>query len=160
MLHKCIWQRHESESYGEITKKYVGYVRAHYGLTNVTVVFDGYGKSSIKDHEHFRRGMSSECVVDVNSFALLSQESFLYNSRNKEELIKLLSTHLRAAGVAVLQAEDDADTLIVSTAIEKANEVKTSVLVGEDTDLLVLMIDHLDCETFMMIPEKGNTGGL
>lgn len=153
LLHLCSWQRHET--YGEIVTKYVSYVTSRYTSTDVTVVFDGYGKPSTKDHEHFLRGCSSEVLVTENSFAVLPPEVFLSNASNKTQLISLLSTHLQKFAVHVIQAEADADTLLVLNAVSKGKLGKTSILVGEDTDLLVLLVAHSEGNTYMLVPSKG-----
>jgi hypothetical protein len=72
-----------------------------------------------------------------------TQAQFLGNSRNKSRLIDLLAIHLGEAGLNVLKAAADADTLIVNSAIAIANDTLSAgnvVVVGEDTDLLVLLI--------------------
>ena len=60
------------------------------------------------------------------------------NSKNKQKFIDLLSSKLKAAGVRTEHAKADADLLIVKTAIDAAANEDT-LLVGEDTDLLVLL---------------------
>ena len=62
---------------------------------------------------------------------------------------------LRVAGHAVLQANGDADLLIVKTAVQAARS-HNSVLVGDDTDLLVLvMLYHgeMDANDLFFIPQ-------
>ncbi|KAI4474116.1 hypothetical protein M0804_015008 [Polistes exclamans] len=44
-----------------------------------------------------------------------------------------------AANNAVKQAKNDADVLIIETAIEKFDATNTTIVVGEDVDLLVLL---------------------
>ena len=70
-----------------------------------------------------------------------SQTDFLNNEHNKAEFIKLLTKYFRAEGVAVIQAEADADTDIVATALREA-EFKTVTVAADDTDILVLLIHH------------------
>jgi len=53
----------------------------------------------------------------------------------------LLSQRLERAGCEIHQARGDADTLIVETAVTSASTQET-VLVGDDTNLLVLLIHH------------------
>ena len=52
----------------------------------------------------------------------------------------MLSDLLIQAGVHVKQAQADADALIVSTALSLAESIKPSVVVGTDTDLLVMQV--------------------
>lgn len=47
--HRIVWQ--QTDTYGDVLKHYVNYVKRHYG-DNCTVVFDGYVNGpSVKDHE-------------------------------------------------------------------------------------------------------------
>ena len=60
---------------------------------------------------------------------------------NKQKFITLLSQRLEEAGCVIQQARGDADVLIVQTTIASAAQRET-ILVGDDTDLLVLLIHH------------------
>ena len=51
----------------------------------------------------------------------------------------MLIKQLNINNIASKQANDDADVLIIDTAIEKSKE-ETAVTVGDDIDLLVLLI--------------------
>ncbi|KAJ8882018.1 hypothetical protein PR048_018506 [Dryococelus australis] len=133
LLHLCFCQRHETHV--EIVSKYVSYLQ----LKN----------------EYFRHGYSSEVLVVENSFAVLPPDMLLYNASNKTQLITLLSIHLRKSGVNVVQAESDADTLLVLNAVSKGKLRKTTILVGEDTDLVLLLVAHSEGNTYMLIPSKG-----
>ena len=73
----------------------------------------------------------------------------------------MLSQALQNAGCVTHQSNGDADLLIVKTAVESAR-TKTMVLVGDDTDLLVLLCYHAseDGRDFYFRPEpKANTRG-
>ena len=53
----------------------------------------------------------------------------------------MVSENMRTVGIRVIQAEADADTLIVSTALTVAETEKLPVVVvGTDTDLLVMLV--------------------
>ena len=84
----------------------------------------------------------------------LKKKEFLSNQRNKQRFIYLLANKLRVAGHAVSQANGDADLLIVKTAVQAARS-HNSVLVGDDTDLLVLMLYHgeMDANDLFFIPQ-------
>ena len=71
------------------------------------------------------------------------KEEFLANVVNKQRFIYLLSEKLRQAGCNTVHATGDADLLIVKTAVECAENSSTTVI-GEDTDLLVLLRSHAD----------------
>jgi hypothetical protein len=95
------------------------YVR-HYGAQS-TVVFDGYGSTtSTKVAEQRRRAQkctSSYIIFEDNMPTTTTQAAFLANSNNKKRLIHTLSEKMLMAGIRVKQAEADADTLLVSTAL-------------------------------------------
>ncbi|KAI4476357.1 hypothetical protein M0804_013672 [Polistes exclamans] len=120
------------------------YLRTHYGLT-VTVVFDGYSDStkSIKAAEQRRRttktSSGSEIIFDEFMTVPENQQQFFTNINNKSRFISMLSNKLTAANIAVKQAKNDADVLIIETAIEKCDATNTTIVVGEDVDLLVLL---------------------
>lgn len=68
----------------------------------------------------------------------VSQESFLSNQSNKTRFIEHLTAVLKRDKFEVRQAVDDADLLIVTTALEQS--FKTPVIIAEDVDVLVLLI--------------------
>lgn len=111
------------------------------------IVFDGYPEDaatkSTKYAERLRR-QQQKTSVDVNFTEnmknTISQENFLSNDNNKNRLIQLLSEKLCAAGFICKQAHEDADRMIIITAIEKLNNYESVMIVGEDVDLLVLMV--------------------
>lgn len=153
LLHHVVWQR--PATYSQICSQYTSYIKEQYGCAHI--VFDGYNVPSTKDEEHSRRaGKSSsrQVIVENQTQASLSQQDFFSNTHNKIEFITLLSSHLEAANCTVYHASADADCLIVNTAIRVANTGATSVLVGEDTDLLILMcaLAKPDTEIKMFIP--------
>lgn len=51
----------------------------------------------------------------------------------------MLMTEMTAKGIEVKQATEDADVMIVHTAISKAAEYDSVIITGEDVDLLVLL---------------------
>ena len=68
-----------------------------------------------------------------------NQQQFLANIHNKSRFISMLSDKLITENIAVKQAQNDADVLIIETAIEQFNATNTIVVVGEDVDLLILL---------------------
>ena len=75
----------------------------------------------------------------------LKKDEFLSNQVNKQKFINLLSENLEHAGYSTRHAKGDADVMIVDTAITKARD-QTTVLIGEDTDLLVLLLYHAEMD--------------
>lgn len=83
------------------------------------------------------------------------QAKFLSNSHNKTRLIQYLVAEFRAADMQVRQAEDDADVLIVETALSIPSG--TAVIVANDTDIAVLIVGLTppNREVFMLKMAKG-----
>ena len=69
------------------------------------------------------------------------KDEFLANSANKQRFLVILGEKLAESGCHISHAESDADHLIVLTTIEHAKTVAT-VLVGDDTYLLILLCHH------------------
>ena len=84
----------------------------------------------------------------------LKKEEFLFNSRNKQRLINLLRHVLQKNNCITHHTDGDDDLLIVKTAVESARK-RTTVLVGNDTDLLVLLCHYtaLDDHDLYFQPE-------
>jgi len=143
LLHKVKWQ--QDLTYVDTVQLYVSYLKKFYGDPSVViVVFDGYGNGpNIKDHEHLRR--SSKCAPDVvfdqNRAVFKDQTAFLANEVNKQHFVAFLISHLQSAGYSVQQAFDDADTLVVSSALDVA-KTRPVTVVANDTDILVLLVYH------------------
>ncbi|KAJ8890060.1 hypothetical protein PR048_009566 [Dryococelus australis] len=63
--------------------------------------------------------------------------------RNKQQLIKLISQEMLMFGCKVFQAEGDTDVDITRAAVISAQENSTT-LIGEDTNLLVLLLHYAE----------------
>lgn len=63
---------------------------------------------------------------------------FLANTTNKQKFIHMLSAKLQEKGIKTVHAAGDADVLIATTSVNSASRCPTT-LIGEDTDLLVLL---------------------
>ena len=126
---------------------YAEYVRNRY--SNAIVVFDGYGNGpSTKDHTHQRRTkgiVGTKVYFNEDTPFKSKKDLFLGNVENKQNFITLLANHLRNQGCKTIHADYDADTLIVRTAVQCSKTINT-VLVGEDTDLLVLLCYHMNTD--------------
>lgn len=141
LIQRIPWPR--KESIDHICQLYVDYVIRRY--SKATVVFDGYPAGpSTKDVTHLRRTKGC-CGPEVHfsgqTIMSLKKTEFLSNPVNKQSFINILSDKLERVGCVVQHAKGDADTLIAMTAVKSA-EVVDTVLVGEDTDLLVLLCYH------------------
>lgn len=109
-------------------------------------MFDGYQYGpSTKDNTHQRRTGAYGPTVNFDGamVAKLKKGDFLSNKENKQKFINPLGEQLGLSGCTTIHAEGDAYLLIVQTAKQSARSV-TTVLVGDDTDLLVLLCHHAE----------------
>jgi len=90
----------------------------------------------------------------------VAQMAYISNVQNKSRFIKILSTYLNNNGYTVIHAADDADTTIIKEAISRAQNESEAIVVGEDVDLLVLLIALTPEENnnIFLKPRKGNNG--
>lgn len=139
LLHRVKWSL--GSTFTSICQQYVTYVKKHYGH-EITVVFDGYTDvNSTKRAEQKRKGKKSADInFELHMKVTVQQDQFLSNENNKTRLINLLSQQMIDAGIEIQVAAGDADTSIVRCAIDKAPLHRTVAVVGEDVDLLVLLI--------------------
>lgn len=181
LLHKAVWEKNDTVE--NITNTYLQYVQSHYG-ENTHIVFDGYPdaeetetptaekhSSSTKGIERLRRKNVSvvpNLEFDDNTKIPYSQEKFLSNESNKNKLIKKIISKFNVSNLNLQcqQAEEDADRLIVLTAITTAKHknmispLKTVkvVIIGQDIDLLVLLcqLNTENCNIFFCKVGAGN----
>ena len=143
--HRVPWPR--GSTYASVSHLYVRYVTQKYGAA--AIVFDGYNDDpTTKDATHLRR--TGYCVGVTVHFAsgmmITSQkDEFLNNKANKQRSIHYLSDNLERAGCSVDHAKDYADVLIVLTAVASVRH-KETVLIGDDTDLLLLLLHHAEMD--------------
>ena len=70
------------------------------------------------------------------------KDAFLSNVNNKQKFIYLVGESMSKVGISVVHAKGDADCQIVQEALKSAADCETHI-VGEDTDLLVLLLFHV-----------------
>ena len=136
-LFQCI----QGATYKDICTAYTEYVTKKYD--EAIIVFDSYSESSTKDMVHQRRakGHAIVTVTFTEDMKLsMKKANFLANSVNKQQFINMLGSYLQKK-CKVYRALGDADVLIVQKAVESARVVDT-VLIGDDTNLLVLLCYH------------------
>ena len=141
LLHRVTWSK--GMKFKDIASEYSKYIIRNYELA--CIVFDGYDDAlSLKSTEHQRRtmknGSSRSVVICEENESPYTKERFLSNTENKN-LISLLSTKLTIDGHHVYACSSDADTKIVSTALDASKE-KPVTVVADDTDVAVMLIYH------------------
>ena len=157
LLHRIPWPR--GSTYKDICHRYTDYVTKKY--KDAIVVFDGYSTTNTKDVTHQRRakGKASMTVTfTADMYVTTKKEQFLANKENKQRFIFMLSEELQKKNCQTHHASGDADLLIVLKAIQSATTTNT-VLVGDDTDLIVLLCYHasLDSHDLLFRPEPKKT---
>ncbi len=148
------------ESHGIVVQHMMKYVGNTANMWNVTMVnqhcpavlFDGYpnGPSTKDTTQNRRSGMHFRATVQVSVSMVFDgqKEDFLSNKENKQWCITLLSDHLKSH-----RCHTYADLLIVQTAIAAANRTTNStVLVADDTDILILLCFHTQPTTTKKAP--------
>ncbi|XP_043503861.1 uncharacterized protein LOC122525249 [Polistes fuscatus] len=138
-------------SFKVICELYHSHIINNYGK-NPSIVFDGnsilFQYTGIKSYERYRRrqrNVAPDIEFNESTLISLSQKRFLSNVKNKMKLVQMVSEYLRNHGINVKVAQEDADALITRTAIElRQNTGREVAVVGNDTDLLVLLIGLSD----------------
>ena len=141
------------------------YVLKQYG-ERTTIVLDGYyGKPFTKDTTHVRRTKSKKGIsVHFTGEIKLNMKTneFLTNLENKQRFMEMLVIKMNEAKLIAIQSSGDADVLIVQTVVSSA-ATKPTVIIGEDTDLLILLLHHAKmtaiCDLRIAIKRKYQTLG-
>ncbi|WAR04124.1 hypothetical protein MAR_019493 [Mya arenaria] len=96
LLQRLQWVK--GYTFGELCESYSEYLRRHYRDTSVSIVFDGYEQGPItKDVTHF-----------THSISILPSYNFIF----------MLGESLIGEGYSVRHADNDADLMIVQTAVQ------------------------------------------
>ena len=146
LIQKRTWQK--GETFKDICQKYVDHIIQNFGQS-ARVVFDGYPtEPTTKDTAHLKRskGMKGISVqFSLNSKLSMTKEKFLLSKENKQKFNNCLVSYLETYDISAVEADDDADTLVVTTAIDA---VKTCdvIVIGEDTDILVLLLHYYNLD--------------
>ena len=148
LLYRLKWDKYKTVQ--EFIDSYCKFVKNQCG-ENAVIVFNGYSdKPSTKDITHQRRSRGKQyATIHFTSEMKVKgkKEDFLSNLRNKKRFIDMLIFHLTENGITVVQAEGDADLLVVEEALKAVKSMDT-VVVGEDTDILILLLFHSATESY------------
>ena len=155
LLHRVKWI--EGSTYSSIADDYASFTVRHYA--RATVVFDGYGVGpSIKDGTHQRRSRTNANKVNITDTTkcVEQKEDFLSNEANKEATIQLITERVRQRDCIVIQAEGHCK----SSCHNVYCSFKSTTLVGENTDRLVLLLHHASpssCTELYFCSDKGKS---
>ena len=157
-LQRIPWS--QGSTYKDICHQYTDYVGKKYGTA--VVVFDGYQSNNTKDMTHQRRskGRIGATVTFTADMTLsMKKEEFLANRQNKHLFLSMLSGELQKEKCETYHASGDADLLIVQKAVQ-CTTINNTVLIGDDTDLLVLLCYHASMDShdlFLCSESRRNT---
>ena len=129
LIHRITWK--VGSSFTDICASYVSFLSKY---PQCTVVFDGY-RNSTKDMAHKVRSKTLSCsniTVEFSTCLTVKKAQFLSNPGNN---------YLIRSGFSCLNAQSDADVLICRTAVTLLQTKCNVTVVGDDTDLLVILID-------------------
>ena len=73
----------------------------------------------------------------------MKKDKFLLIFRNKQCFLEILAAEINTVVICVMQPLWGVDTLIATTAVD-IEKSKSAVVIGEDTDLLILLIHFVD----------------
>ncbi|GBN10775.1 hypothetical protein AVEN_145684-1 [Araneus ventricosus] len=155
-----IWNR--GSTFSSICDNYVTYVSTKYKSTAL-VNFYGYpenetigGTKCAERARRKRKQMSSEVMFDEAMIPTVSQEKFLTNPKNKDRLISILMNKFSSLNMACKKADEDADCLIVNSAVALDPTHPSVVVIGEDIDLFVILIGIFTFDNiYFLKPGKG-----
>ena len=143
LLYRIKWST--GYTYDQVCDMYVRHILDYFG-TEVTVIFDGYREAmATKVTEQQRRATqntSHDIIFELDMTLSTPQNRFLANRRNKARFFGHVMTKLENFGVVCSQSPVDADHMSSNTALTATKLLdKPVVLVGNETDLLVMLID-------------------
>ena len=142
LLYRVRWAK--GMQFNSIANLYISYIEKNY--KNSIIIFDGYKLCSIKDHEHTRRysvPLSSFVGIDKEFEIPYTQDHYFSLKENKVEFVRFISSCLIKSGIKVINCDADADSKIVSVAINEASTFSSPVLVvADDTDVAVMLLYH------------------
>ena len=87
----------------------------------------------------------------------MSKDVILSNVANKQNFIDMLSHYLQLAGCLTEQAEEDADLLIAQISMQLTAK-KNTLLVADDTDLVILLCYYADPDGFYLFMQCSTRG--
>jgi len=111
LLQTVVWP--QQSTHGDVCPAYISYILKYYGL-KCTVAFDGYGNVSSTEAAEQRR-RAEKCTSSDTILTSTWQQH--HPKQQRKRLIHFLRQMMLTVGIYVKQADGDADSLIVSTAL-------------------------------------------
>lgn len=144
LLHTVVWIKQWKIQ--QIRHQYVEYIKNNFS-TNAFIALVGYPEvSEIRGTKSAERLMSLslkhraiDFVFNENSIPSMSQQKFIANDNNKQNFILLLLHHFHNSGISAMAAEEDADIIIVQSALSNFFFNDSVYIIENDIDLLVLL---------------------
>ena len=122
-----------------------------------------YAPSTVTKYTTHQRGIGGKVGIEVTFTGdmklTMSNDLFRSTVANKQNFIDMLSHYLQLAGCLTEHAEEDADLLIAQRVVQSA-ATKNTVLVADDTDLVILLCYYADpdgFDLFMQCLTRGTT---
>ena len=85
----------------------------------------------------------------------LNQHTFLSNDSNKSELISLISDKLEEDGCSIKHSPDDADTMIVETALNLSKDGESVIVFANDTDIVIMLMHFWENQLGTIVVRSG-----
>ena len=82
---------------------------------------------------------------NLNTKLSMTKDKFLLNKETKQTFLSHLTSYMNENDLNAKQPYGDADVLVLTTAVERSCYVNVAVI-GEDTDLLILLLHHYDVQ--------------
>ena len=131
-------------TFDEICQSFKHYLLNNYvTVENITVVFS-YLLPSTKGSKHIRQSkgrLGRKIVPSLHNPLNVKNGNFPVHKHSKGAFLEMLGTQLSASSINVMHSDEDADVDIVSSVLTDANTCPVALL-GEDTDLLILLLWH------------------
>ena len=147
LLHRIPWPR-GSATYQDICGLYCSYATKKYG--NAIVVFDGYDMSTKNMTQQRRAAGKAGATVPFTENMKVTLKRIISSRTPRTSsgsATYMLSRFLQEDNCPTYHAEGDVDVQTVKTAVESARK-RNTVLVGDDTDLLVLLCFYTRSDSF------------
>ena len=104
------------------------------------------GTKAAKRMRRFQKCSASEILLNKDLISA-AQPKFVSNDKNKKRFICMSRQYLQDSAILFKEAPEDADALIVHTAIHYSSNYESVVIVGEDVDLLVILSQFAQSKT-------------